>query len=458
MPLDEAGTAEFLRGVLSASPTVSAVLDAEGTVRWISENVGELFGFTADELIGSNMVEHMDLEWSTFAIDSVGIAMEIPGQHLPMLFRFNRRDGGHTICEVTANNQFGNPEIGGLVAQIRAWDERVLLDRVVDSLAAGAPIPETLGLLVEVMGAEMLDAAGSILYQPDEGDFSGHVAASGLDPVLSGAEGHPDVDADATPWGRAVAAGQPQFLAVDAMPDPLRRAAIEAGFAACWTWPVGVSGGVGVQACLVLWRRTPEDPEPTCELAAHRVLHLTALALERERNETRLVHAALHDPLTGLANRANFFARLDESLRQDAGRLVGVLYVDLDGFKPVNDRFGHGFGDEVLVAIARRLEHVVRPTDVVARLGGDEFAVFCPGVRGDGEVEAIAQRLVDEAAQPIAINGTVVSVGASVGVALASVGSCSSDALVEAADAALYAVKANAKGGWQLAPPLDRTG
>jgi diguanylate cyclase (GGDEF)-like protein len=169
------------------------------------------------------------------------------------------------------------------------------------------------------------------------------------------------------------------------------------------------------------------------------------------------MHAALHDSLTGLANRANFFARIDDALDAE-GQLVGVLYVDLDGFKPVNDHFGHGVGDQVLVTIARRLEHAVRPTDVVARLGGDEFVDLCPVVGSDAEVQAIAQRLVEQAEQPIDVDGHAVQIGASVGVAVARARSCSSDSLVEAADAALYAVKGGGKGGWHLAPPLDRTG
>jgi diguanylate cyclase (GGDEF)-like protein/PAS domain S-box-containing protein len=458
MPLDEAGTAEFLRGVLSASPTVSAVIDAEGTILWISQNVTELFGFAPEELVHTSMLEHMDLEWNEFAIHSVGYAFENPGQHLPMLFRFIHRDGTGLICEVTANNQFDHPSVAGLVVQVRPWMERVLLDRVLDSLAGGAAIEETLGLLVEVMGAEMLDARGSILFGPVGRGFTSCIAAPDLDAVLSGEPSEATSAEADTPWARTLSTGQPQFLAVDDLPEPLRERARDAGFAACWTWPVGVSGGVGVQACLVAWRVLPGDPEPSCELAAHRVLRLTALALERERNEARLLHAALHDPLTGLANRANFFGRVDEALLADGGGLVGVLYVDLDGFKPVNDHYGHGVGDQVLVTIARRLEHVVRPSDVVARLGGDEFAVLCPVVGSEAEVEGVAERLVDQAKRPIDVDGHVVHVGASIGVALANARSCSSDSLVEAADAALYAVKGGAKGGWHLAPSLDRTG
>jgi diguanylate cyclase (GGDEF)-like protein len=448
----------FLRGVLRASPTVSVLVDATGTVEWVSDNVEELFEFTPDELVGTNMVEHMDLEWSSFALDSVGFAMENAGQHLPMLFRFLTKSGDGMICEVTANNQFDNPAVGGLVVQVRHWEERVILDRVLDSLATAAPLEETLTLIVTAASAEMLESDGAILYGTGPEGFSQRVTTPGLDPLLAG---DPHAAAyevhDAAPWGRAVASGVPCFVAVEDLPPLVALRAVEAGYQACWVWPVGVSGGIGVQACAVLWRRQLGDPEPSCEFAAHRLVHLAALALERERNHRRLVHAALHDSLTGLANRAHFFAGVDESLAQDAG-LVGVLYIDLDGFKPVNDVYGHGVGDQVLVEVSRRLQGVVRPSDVVARLGGDEFAVLCPGIKGDGEVRAIAERLVKLVGRSIDVDGTLLRVGASVGVAVAPAGTCTSDALVEAADAALYDVKSGSKGGWRLAPPLDRTG
>ena len=208
----------------------------------------------------------------------------------------------------------------------------------------------------------------------------------------------------------------------------------------------------------MLWRRNELEPEPSCELVAERLVRLTGLALERARTDAQLRHAARHDVLTGLANRAHFFAGLDASLGHPDGEdLVGVLYLDLDGFKPVNDTHGHRIGDLVLRAVAERLSAAVRPDDVVARLGGDEFAVLCPGVAGEDELAAIAARLIDHIRAPLAIEGLTLEVGASVGVAVAEAGTVSGDALVEAADGALYEVKAGAKGGWRLASPVDPT-
>jgi diguanylate cyclase (GGDEF)-like protein/PAS domain S-box-containing protein len=438
---------------------VAAVVERDGTVRYISQNVPDVFGFTPDELVGTNMLDHMDLEWSAFAIESIGFSLENPGQHLPMLFRFLTKDGGGIVCEVTANNQFDDPAVEGLVVYVRRWEERVLLDRVLDSLAGGAPLEETLGLLVQVMAAEMLESVGAILHDPVPEGFAGIVAAPGLDPLLGGdGAALPIAEQDRTPWARAVASGLPGVTPVEDLPPALAERARAAGFGCCWTWPVGVTDGIGVQACLVMWRRGPEEPEPSCELAAERLVRLTALALERTRSERRLVHAAHHDPLTGLANREQFFAALDAALgTPDDGPLVGVLYVDLDDFKPVNDVHGHGAGDQVLVEMAARLQAAVRPTDVVARLGGDEFAVLCAGVHSTAEVSAIADRLVEHVARPVDLGRGQVRIGASVGIALTPPGSCTSDVLVEAADHALYDVKAADKGGWCLAPTLDRT-
>jgi diguanylate cyclase (GGDEF)-like protein len=133
-----------------------------------------------------------------------------------------------------------------------------------------------------------------------------------------------------------------------------------------------------------------------------------------------------------------------------------VLYLDLDGFKQVNDTHGHGAGDELLRLASERITACVRPDDLVARLGGDEFAVVCTDLAGRPEAEAIAARLVEAMAQPFPIDGVEVQVGLSVGVALAETGGEPGDEavtrLVEAADRALYDAKQAGKGRYRVAP------
>ena len=164
---------------------------------------------------------------------------------------------------------------------------------------------------------------------------------------------------------------------------------------------------------------------------------------ERRELEAEILHHAMHDALTGVANRRSFSSRLDEALSRfhRSGRPVGLVMVDLDHFKPVNDTHGHQAGDEVLVEVARRLTASVRATDLVARMGGDEFAVVCEGNAGPEDVARLAARLGAVLAEPIRLTrGVEVVVTASLGLATAWPG-CDGDELLREADQQLYVVK-----------------
>ena len=152
----------------------------------------------------------------------------------------------------------------------------------------------------------------------------------------------------------------------------------------------------------------------------------------RERIHAEAVHLASHDPLTGLMNRRAFLSDLDRLLAEQA---CGLLYIDLDGFKWLNDSSGHNAGDDALVKTAQRLHAAVRETDVVARLGGDEFAVCCPGLVEIAAVEAIAERV---RASLERINPGMT---ASVGVAVSAASATGSTTLLKSADAAMYRAK-----------------
>lgn len=163
----------------------------------------------------------------------------------------------------------------------------------------------------------------------------------------------------------------------------------------------------------------------------------------RKRIEQVLEHEAAHDPLTGLANRTLFNARLAAALTPRAGRSskpdVGLLYIDLDRFKEINDTYGHDAGDEVLLVTAKRLRSQCRPQDTVARLGGDEFAIITP--RADADLlAALVQRLSRVFDEPILVHGVSLRVRCSIGTRLAGAGDNAADAVSDA-DQAMYKVK-----------------
>jgi diguanylate cyclase (GGDEF)-like protein len=158
---------------------------------------------------------------------------------------------------------------------------------------------------------------------------------------------------------------------------------------------------------------------------------------ENRAFQERLAHEAQHDALTGLPNRRRMQDALGASLRDDA---VAVLFVHLDGFKPVDDAHGHEAGDELLRQVAARLSSCVRGNDVLARVGGDEFVVLMPGVHGADDAEAMSARIRQTIGLPYLIDGQQVTIGASVGLHLAPTAGDPDEAL-RAADHAMYTVK-----------------
>jgi diguanylate cyclase (GGDEF)-like protein/PAS domain S-box-containing protein len=179
---------------------------------------------------------------------------------------------------------------------------------------------------------------------------------------------------------------------------------------------------------------------------------------EQKRLEERLVHDALHDPLTGLANRVLFRDHVERAL---AGRhrrrgKVAVLFLDLDNFKVVNDSLGHQTGDRLLIEVARRLEGIVRASDLAARQGGDEFTILLDRVKSIDEATAMADRIAVELGRPIALDGRSVVVNVSIGIALADARARTADDLLAHADAAMYEAKGDGRGRSAVFDPSMR--
>jgi len=435
----------LLHHLIDGGPHVTIRVDAVGQITYSSANVASLFGYEPDEVLGTNIIEYLDADFSAEAMDSIGAPLLRPGLQRPMVFRLNAKDGRHPVVEVTANGQVDNPDVQGLMVYVRPWGERWLLDQALEAIAGSAPLESTLRLLVDVMRAETLEGDGVLLYDRVDGTWHGRIVAAGLGPAQRA-----EAEVTDAPWVEAARTGEPVRRPVAELPEPLRAEAEARGHTWCWVWPV--HGIDAVQACLVLWRVADEDADHTCRVSMDRLVRLTELVLAGERSASDLRFAASHDALTGLANRSRFLTELQAAAdRNGPGSPVGVLYLDLDGFKPVNDEYGHAAGDLVLQVVGQRLTGAVRGGDLVARLGGDEFTVLCPGVVDRDALAALAARLVETVGQPIDIGEHLVSVGASIGIAVSDRSGTSLDQLVQDADGALYRAKREAPGGWRVA-------
>jgi len=227
----------------------------------------------------------------------------------------------------------------------------------------------------------------------------------------------------------------------DESPDrPDRQAAIDAGDADSYCVEkryLHADGGIvwGVANVSVI---RDEDGDPV------HLLGLVQETTESKRLQADLARLALHDPLTGLANRTLLDDRLRNALARAGrhGSLTGVLFLDLDGFKAINDSYGHRVGDEILRTVAQRLRAVLRPADVVSRPGGDEFVAVCEELADLQEAHAIASRVEVAIATPIETSGGELTVHASVGLALAEgAQDAGADDLIRRADEAMYRAK-----------------
>ena len=179
-------------------------------------------------------------------------------------------------------------------------------------------------------------------------------------------------------------------------------------------------------------------PEPDADPRALVILHdVTEQWTARDQLDRR----ARHDPLTGLINRAELLNQLGSVDPVSGGPLVGVIYLDLDGFKLVNDTRGHQVGDELLVAVARRIRAVLRPEDSLARIGGDEFVILSTRVADPQDLSAVAERVRSTLDEPVSVEGRAHRISMSVGIALAPAQQLDADNLLRQADMAMYRAK-----------------
>lgn len=204
-----------------------------------------------------------------------------------------------------------------------------------------------------------------------------------------------------------------------------------------------------VMALLVAWYALRKVHQKSQQLREQMV--------ELQHSREALQEEATHDPLTGLANRRLFYDRLQQAIRlaHRYGGKVGILYVDLDCFKAINDHHGHHVGDAVLTEVAKRLTVSIRDSDSAARLGGDEFGVMLEGVQGREDLLAAVHKIEQELAAGASFYGLDVEIAASIGHALFPDDGADEDALIRAADAAMYRIKSGDNPEHQTSLPFS---
>lgn len=425
---------EFYRRVVEFLPTPVVVLDDAARLVYANRSARRVGGWADQELVGLDTVEHThpdDQGWvaEVFLDDIVSsddTYRRLDGEPWAAVhFRMVAADGTVVPLEVTGNGGLDDPVVKGIVYDLRpAWTP-VLLAEVLHGLARGRPADELLELVVETVAVPPGDIEAALVDVSDRGAH--RVVAASSRAVTGALTG----GSDPAPW--SVPADQPTRVPLASLPADAGSALVEAGHHELWHVAVDAEG----PHRLVAVTPHPGTYDNAMRQRLERARDLVAIVLLRVEKDRLLAEAALRDHLTGLANRHALEGRLADRLEGPSP--VGLLYLDLDDFKEVNDLLGHAAGDDLLRGVADRLRAVTRAQDVVARLGGDEFAVLVGGDADETLVRELAARVEAALGRPIACGPAARPVPASLGAAV-GVG-VEPDELVHAADEAMYARK-----------------
>jgi len=414
----------------------SVMMDPSFTIIWASDTLEPIFGWS--DAVGRNVINLVhpdDVELALAGVEYHAKAATAYADFDPTwlpeysTIRLAHADGSWVLTEVAIFNQMEDPQLGTLLGIGRRGQDRTDLARSIDLLGSGASIEQVLPVIARLMDCTFDGCRTQIMWWDN-----------GREVIEIAPEASPLPVAPEDLISTARLTGEIQQLTDRRDND---------GFQAVWAVPVTAPGRGDVVGCLVIWCRADLELIIGPQQPVHQAVRLASLAIVDHHSKAALRWEATHDPLTTLHNRAGFAAQVTGSNAASA-----LLFIDLDDFKPINDRLGHEAGDAVLVEVGRRIVSAVRPIDRVARLGGDEFAVLCPELADERTAVGIARRVIDVVSRPISIGGEPVSVGASIGVALGS-GPSDRSSLVRRADEAMY--RAKAAGTCQVAVAVAPT-
>jgi diguanylate cyclase (GGDEF)-like protein/PAS domain S-box-containing protein len=400
------------RAIVEGSSDLVVVLDADMRLVYASGAAERLLGKSSDAILGSEALSHVHPDDVELAASELleAMASDTPGAPTPL--RLLHADGSAVAVEALASNRLDDDAVAGVIVTLRDVREREDLDRRFRSAFGAAPIGMAIvgidGMYLDVNRA-MCEIVG---YDADELLLMRFQDITHPDDVETGRELH----------ARLLAGTMTSYR--------IEKRYVRADGDLVWA-----------QLSLTLVRDDGGDP-------AYFISQIEDIT-ERRAATDGLAHQAHHDSLTGLLNRHATLRRVEQALARRHVGGVAVLFVDLDGFKQVNDTYGHAVGDHVLRTVASRASASLRPTDAAGRLGGDEFVVVLEGADED-RARTVADRLARSVARPICLPASWtdwVQVDASIGVAVATSDDGDAADLVARADRAMYARKRLASSG-----------
>ncbi len=402
--------ARFAALVEHASDLIT-VNDLEGIITYASPSSSTVLGYDPEELVGSQARDLVHPDDSA-RVDQAATEQFAGKRVEPIEYRARHRDGSWRVLDTIVTNLSNEPAVRGVVTNARDVTERRAAELV-----------------------EILEAASELMVVSDPGGRIVYANQSAR--TLLGAREQRHVGELSSDRSR-------ERLRTEIMPVVRRRGSWQGELEL-----VDPEHRLIPVTATVLAQRDETGDVVRIATVAHDISELKAA-------QRRLEFEATHDALTGLPNRALFREMGDRAVAR-ASRIsesLAVLFLDLDGFKLVNDSYGHDTGDVLLGQVARRLREAVRAGDIVARLGGDEFVILCEQPRNENQMLELSSRIIETVSQPFLIEQHPVHVGVSVGIAFSKGADAGIGELIRDADVALYRAKNEGRGRAQL---FDKT-
>jgi diguanylate cyclase (GGDEF)-like protein/PAS domain S-box-containing protein len=430
---------------------IVVVVTSEGAVTYAGPSTRRLLGCPPDGPVGTDVLElvHPDDREATRA--ALADLTAHPERTALRRLRLRTVDGGFRQFEALADH-VTDPAVEGILVVLRevtGRDESEDAERaqaqVLELIASEAPVPMVLGALVTLVEEQLDDTLCTVLLA--ERSAAGLVFRHGASPSMpsgyrTALDGRP-VTSDPSPCGQAVRSREP-VLVEDIMTDEryavMRPLAAVCDVRSCWSFPVLSPTSGALLGTFALYTRAPGLPDEHTTAVVGRASRLVAITLDRHALVAKLAHRAQHDELTGLPNRSMLLSRLTDKLGSSGTQRPGLLLIDLDRLKIVNDSLGHEVGDELLVRVADRLRAVAPEGAMVARFAGDEFVVLVDRVDGPPEAALLAERLMTAIVAPVQLAGRTIMPSASAGLVIAGPDQSALDVLRDA-DVAMYRAK-----------------
>lgn len=429
-----------LANVIDLLMDAICVVDAEGRFVYVSAACERIFGYRPDELIGRAMIELVAPQDRERTLQA---AREIMSGQPKLNFenRYRRKDGQlvHIMWSArwSESDQVRIAVARDITARKRAESLQAALYAISEAAHAAKDLVALFRLIQQIIG-ELLPTESFFVALYDQGkdrlDF----------PCPWDDNERPTAppEAAASLCAQIVRSGQPLLLTARPPAEVVGGPEVLAD-SFCWLG-VPLDAQQGTIGALLLKSHAPgpgysEQDKELLQFVSTQV----ATAIERKRLYARLEYAAQYDELTGLANRALLFDRLESALARARrrGEPLALLYLDLDRFKQVNDSLGHAAGDLILRETARRLQQVVRDSDTVARVGGDEFVVLLENIRLPEQVLRVAEKIHDALSRPVSLDGLPLAIVPSIGIARYPEDGEGEAELLKRADEAMYAAK-----------------